>query len=165
MRLLDGGFRHLFLPEVTAVHMKEPAYGTGEWLLYPYRMNSRHYAYVAGKLMRPADALATVGNLIAHTCFDTKADNRHAIRALPDVLLGFAKGLRHRQPVRPVVSKAYRDNFRAFSAPWRFLRSPRDRWRTRRGSEDPDVQGSARNEAYYTERARFYPAGGASLVL
>ena len=165
MRLLDGGFRHLFLPEVTAVHMKRPADGTGVWLPYPYRMNARHYAYVAGKLMRPVDALRTLGNLLAHSCLDAWADDRRALRAFPDVLAGFANGLRHRRPVRPAVSRAYRENFRPFSGPWFFLRSPRERWRARRSSEARDLEGRRRGDAYYGERPRFYPAGRASLDL
>jgi GT2 family glycosyltransferase len=48
LRFFDRGFRHLHLPEVQAVHMKLPR----PWLEYlatrPYRINTRHLAYIAG---------------------------------------------------------------------------------------------------------------------
>jgi GT2 family glycosyltransferase len=156
LRLLDGGFRHLWLPAVTAVHMKAPGGPDGHFLLYPHRMNNRHYAYVAGKLLQRADAARVVTRLVVQLLLDTVADDRSAIRAIPDVLAGFASGLRRRRPVRAAVSRAYRDNFRAFASPWRFVRGPRARWR--------DESAEALQRAYFAERLEYYPNGEGSLA-
>ena len=162
MRLLDQRFRHLFLPEVRAVHMKKPRSG---FLLHTHRLNNRHWAYVAGKLMRPSDALVTVGTRAIHTIVDMGAHGPSAIRALPDVFVGFADGLRHRRPVRGIVSATYRHNVPSLNAPWRFMRTPRDRWRARRGRESVDAQRSKPWTRYYEERRRFYPEKRATLQL
>lgn len=162
MRLLDRGFRHLFLPEVRAVHMKQPTPG---FVRYPYRVSSRHYAYIAGKLMRPRDSLAALASRVIHTIVDIKAEEPFAIRALPDVIVGFLDGLRHRQPVRSVVSATYRKSFGSLSPPWRFMRSPKERWRALRREESPDAQRARRQTLYFDQRRRFYPGGRASLRL
>jgi GT2 family glycosyltransferase len=162
MRLLDHGFRHLFLPEVRAVHMKEP---TTKFQLQRHRLQSRHAAYIAGKLMRPRDTLAAVANLVAQAVIDVKAEHPSAIRAVPEVIAGLAEGLRHRQPVRPVVSSAYRQNFGSLTVPWSFMRSPRDRWHALRGMESADAQRARRQAPFFEERRRFYPEGRASLQL
>src|SRR4051795_11277719 len=58
LRFFDHGFRHLHFPEVEAVHMKETGAHWSEYFTgRAYRINARHFAYVAGKLMRRRDAL------------------------------------------------------------------------------------------------------------
>jgi GT2 family glycosyltransferase len=60
-RLLDGGLRHLYLPEVTAVHFKAPEQGPGS--VYSIRLNTRNFAYIAGRLLRRRHALRAAANL------------------------------------------------------------------------------------------------------
>jgi GT2 family glycosyltransferase len=119
MRFFDRGFRHLHLPEVEAVHMKE----TGKhWLEYfrmrAYRINARHFAYIAAKLMRPRDALGALVALVAIGVRDGVRHDPAAFKAVPETVKGFAHGLRHRSPVRPEVSRAYRMNFHSYASPW-----------------------------------------------
>lgn len=159
MRLLDRGFRHLLAPEISAVHMKEAIV---EFEPRRYRVNARHHAYIAAKLMRGSDALAVLANIVQNALVDTIAEQRSAIVGVPEAFAGFATGLRHRQAVRPAVSSAYRHNFRPFAGPWRFMRSPSERIAARRGA---DGQRQARHERYFAERDRFYPDGRASLEL
>lgn len=161
MRLLDHGFRHLYLPDVCAVHMKEPI------LVFEprrYLVNARHHGYIAGKLLRPRDALATVGNILQRAAIDALAEDRAAAGAVKEVVVGFVAGLRRRDPVRPVVSSAYRRNFHPFVAPWRFMRTPRDRLLGRR-EEDVANRREERFASFYEQRAEFYPSGSASLRL
>jgi GT2 family glycosyltransferase len=160
MRLLDAGFRHLFLPDVVAVHMKERI---TDWEPRRYRVNARHHAYIAAKLMRPLDAAVVVRNLLLNALLDTAAENREAIGTIPLVFAGVADGLRRRRPVRRPVSAAYRHHFRVFALSWRFLRGPVARWRARSGGADADAQRARRQDRYFTDRERFYPAGRGSL--
>ncbi len=161
MRLLDHGFRHLYLPDVYAVHMKEPIL---EFEPRRYLVNARHHGYIAGKLMRPADALVAVGNIVQRAAVDALTEDRVAVGAVKEVVAGFAAGLRRRRPVRPVVSAAYRRNFHPYTAPWRFMRTPQERLRARREDEVAERR-RRRLERFYDERAKFYPAGEASLQL
>ena len=162
MRLLDGGFTHLFLPEVRAVHMKAPIV---EFERQRYRVNARHHAYVAAKLMRGRDAAAVVGTLLVNALLDTAFEDRSALGAIPLVGRGVRDGLRRRRPVRDVVSAAYRENFRPFAGTWRFVRSPAERWRARRGEASAQEQRARRQEDYFARRARFHPPGRAALRL
>ena len=60
LRFYDAGFRHLHLPEVVAVHMKETGAPWTDYIVArAYRINTRHFAYVAGKLLRPRHAVGT----------------------------------------------------------------------------------------------------------
>jgi GT2 family glycosyltransferase len=162
MRLLDGGFGHLFLPDVRAVHMKEPIL---EFEPQRYRVNARHHAYVAGKLMRPVDALVIVRNLLVNAVIDAAVEDRSTLATIPLVIRGFLEGLRRRQPAREVVSAVYRENFRPFAGSWRFLRGPTERWRSLCGEASAEQQRTLRQERYFAERPRFHPHGRASLRL
>jgi len=162
MRLLDQGFTHLYLPDIHAVHMKEPI------LTFEprrYRVNARHHAYVAGKLMRPGDALVVCANLVGDATIDAVAEDPRTLATIPLVLRGLRDGLRHRRPVRPVVSAAYRENFRPFAGSWRFMRTPSERWRARGGRASAEEQRRRRRERYFAQRARFHPVERASLTL
>jgi glycosyltransferase involved in cell wall biosynthesis len=163
MRLLDHGCRHLYLPEVEAVHMKPPIL---EFEPRRYLVNARHHGYIAGKLMRPVDALAAVANIIQRAAVDTLTEDRVAAGAVKEAVAGFAAGLRRRRPVRPVVSAAYRHNFHPFIAPWRFMRTAQDRLRARHDDADAIAERRRRRvDSFYDERAQFYPSGEASLQL
>jgi GT2 family glycosyltransferase len=173
MRFFDHGFRHLHLPEVEAVHMKE----TGRhWIEYfgmrAYRINARHFAYIAAKLMHPRDAL---GALVALLTIGLRDGIRHdsvAFKAVPESLKGFAHGLRHRSPVRAEVSRAYRMNFHSYASPWWVSRPagellkalPGELIRTR-GAGRGELRPGGRLQQYYTARARYYPESAATLEL
>lgn len=160
MRLLDRGFRHLYLPEVCAVHVKERIV---EFEPRRYLVNARHHAYIAGKLMTRADGASVVGNIIQCAAIDTIVENRVAIAAIREALAGYAEGNRCRSPVRPSVSAAYRRNFAPFAAPWHFVRSPRERLRS---GGDPATAARQRQERYqrfFVPRSAFYPHEQASL--
>lgn len=164
MRLLSGRFAHLFLPDVVAVHMKPPD-DPSVFKPLNLRNNSRHWGYVAGKLMRPSDAALTFAALAAQTLVEAIARDRRVIKGFRPVIEGFAEGLRNRNPVRPVVSRTYRKHFRTFDPPWRYWRSPTDRWRVLRAKETADIQRQRRQAAYFEQRRAFYPDGRASLKL
>jgi GT2 family glycosyltransferase len=164
MRLLNAGFVHLFLPDVVAVHMKEPDDPT---VFKPrnLRNNFRHWGYVAGKLMRPSDAALAVTSLTLQALIEALARDRRVIKGFLPVMAGFADGLRNRQPVRPVVSSTYRKNFRNFDWPWRYWRSPGERWRASRSAESAQTQRERRQAPYFDQRRVFYPEERASLKL
>jgi GT2 family glycosyltransferase len=162
MRLLDLGMRHLYMPDIHAVHMKERV---TKFDTQRYLVNAHHFGYIAAKLMRPADALATLANILQRALNDYLVHDRSAIGGVREVLAGFARGLPHRRPVRPRVSAAYRRNFCHFAAPWRFMRSPLERIRSRRDGSAAETQRVARRERYFGDRARFYPSGQGSLQL
>ena len=167
MRLLDAGFRHAFAPEVRAVHMKAPP--PPGLPLRSHRINSRHYAYVAGKNMRRRDALAVVANRAAQSLSQALVGHaegdRHAVRALPDLVAGLALGWRHRAPVRESVSIVYRRHYHSFTGPWHATRTPRERWAARRGDGRVEAQRARRRTGFYAERPQFYPDGRGALSL
>jgi GT2 family glycosyltransferase len=162
MRLLDRGFRHLHLPNIYAVHMKKRS---DDWNRRAYLVNARHHAYVASKLMRPADALAVGFNIMQQAAVDAILKDRFVIVAVKEVLIGGFMGLRQRAPVRRTVSSTYRGNFHAFAGPWPFTRSLRERLASRQNEAMVATQRRNRFARYYGERARFYPTGPASLQL
>jgi GT2 family glycosyltransferase len=173
MRFFDRGFRHLHMPEVDAVHMK----ATGKhWIEYfrmrAYRINARHFAYIAAKLMRPRDALGALVALLAIGLRDGIRHDHLAFKAVPESLKGFAHGLRHRSPVRAEVSRAYRMNFHSYASPWWVSRPagellkalPGELIRTR-GARHGEMRTGGRLQQYYAKRARYYPTRAATLEL
>jgi GT2 family glycosyltransferase len=163
MRLLDLGLRHLYLPDVRAVHMKERIVAFN---LRRYLANAHHHAYIAAKLMTPEDATATIGSIAIRAVVDAAREDRRAVWAVKEVATGAAAGVRHRRPVRRVVSRAYRKNFAPFVPPWRFMRTPSERVRARlRGGDAAGGQRERRRERFFAERARYYPRSQGSLRL
>ncbi len=161
IRLLDRGFRHLFLPEVSAVHMKPPV---GEAPLSLYSTHMQNLAYIAGKLMRPGDAALVLANLVAKAMLDSARIPARA-RALPPILRGFIRGFGRRECVRPPVSRLYRRHFREFSSPSFYLRRPLALWRSR---GQPGALGSylrSRHDDFYAARAELYPTHTGSLEI
>ena len=161
MRYLDRGFRHLFLPEVESVHMKGPKPPFNERAT---RVNARHYAYIATKSMRPSDAAGALVNLAGHVVFEAVSVDRRALRALGDLAGGIVMGLRRRAPVRPEVSRLYRQDTWHFSNPLATVRSPLER--LRRG--DPGELERTRLERsrrWYDRRRALYPEQTATLKL
>ena len=119
LRFFDRGYRHLHLPEVVAQHMKPPRDADAPMDLRGSKINARHFAYIAGKLLHPRDAAEALVALLARQVRDGLLDYPVVLRALPDTLLGFVHGLRNRDPVRNAeVSRAFRRNFESFASPW-----------------------------------------------
>lgn len=149
LRFFDRGYRHLHLPAVTAQHMKSLAAGK-EIGWKPYRINPRRYAYIAAKLLHPRDAAGAVVAVLAQLVRDALKMGPGALTAIPGVFAGAAHGLRNRQPLRnPEISRSYRRNFVSFASPWWFSRPPGELIRR---------VPSARWEAYFERRSRFYPS-------
>lgn len=161
IRLLDRGLRHLFLPEVTAVHMK-PAIDDIE--VPAYAMHIRHLGYVVTKLLRPRDAALALVNLAAKVILGlTRNPSRWP--AVPALAAGAAHGIRFRAPVRRSVSRVYRHNFREFTSPMSYVGSPAALWRgiSRRGGLRFYIE--SRHRAYYVSRPDLYPSDCASITL
>lgn len=173
MRFFDRAFRHLHLPEVHAVHMKSGVRTPVDYIRSPtYLMNSTHFAYIAGKLMQPEDAAATLLAVLATITRDSLRIDRSAIRGLRAGLGGFRRGLRQRRPVRAEVSQAYRRHFHSFTPPWRISRAPGELLlalpgevlRVARGLPRP-TGDYGRFHEYMGEHARFYPTSAQTLEL
>jgi GT2 family glycosyltransferase len=157
LRFFDAGFRHLHLPEVVAVHMKDV---TGHWTDFfssrSYRVNARHFTYIAAKLLRPRDAVeALIARLAVHLRDAVRFD-RAALKAVPHCLRGFVHGLRRRDPVANVeLSHVYRRNFESFASPW---------WLSRPvGELVRRTHGPGRRAEYFADRSRYYPSAAATL--
>lgn len=174
LRFYDAGFRHLHAPDIVAVHMKTPSEGWPHSLTTrAYRINAEHFAYIAGKLLAPRDAAEALAALLTNSIRDAIRGDRRALHGFRLSLYGFARGAARRAPVKPRVSRIYRQNFTSFASPWwlsrpplRFLRDlPRAlaRRATGRGPVPSDHPG--RQAEYFAERARYYPASPATLEL
>lgn len=159
LRLLDAGHRHLYLPDVVAVHMKAPP-GT-DFAEHVHTTTNAHLAYVAAKLLQPLDAARVVGRLVILTLLDAWAlSPRSVSRTLPQVAANALRGLRARSPVRPEVSAACRDNFGSYANPLRFVRGPLERMSGRPGPPPEE-----RWNRFRAQRRRFFPTETASLEL
>lgn len=154
VRFFDAGFRHLHLPEVVAVHAKDPPDPDGSFPERPYRFNARHFSYVAAKLLQPRDAATVFMKRLVRSVRDGVRVDVRAFKGIADTLAGFRHGVRHRRPVRAEVSSAYRGNFIDFQSPFAMSRRPPElaRARLRRGTRDV-----GRRKEWLARRPRFYP--------
>jgi GT2 family glycosyltransferase len=164
IRFLDRGYRHLHFPDVVAQHMKAPPVATNSFELSGYRINARHWPYVAAKLLRIGDALAAFVALVTRIVRDGLRLGLPALLAIPDAFAGFVNGLRHRSPVRPEISSFYRHNFENFVSPWLLSRPPAQVLRALprelfatiwRGEERPEGMGNW--DQFYLDRSELYP--------
>ena len=166
IRLLDRGMRHLYLPEVVAVHMKAPIDDSDDALaLRAARINGRHWAYLAGKALRPWDSFGAVVSHVWTTLYTAAFDRSGTVRALPDIVAGYVAGLRARQPVRPEVSRAYRRHCRELANPLRWARPPTGLARSLRRPELEEDEREDAIEAFFARRPRYYPTSRAVLEL
>jgi GT2 family glycosyltransferase len=167
IRFFDCGYRHLHLPDVVAQHMKEPWSTSGEWIdERSYRINARHFGYIAAKLFHRRDAAEALVALLARSMRDALRTDRVALKAAPDTLKGFVDGLQHREPVRkPEVSRFYRRNFESFASPWRISRPLGQLVRELPGEtlQRRRPMHVGRRDGYYAERSRYYPEEPATL--
>ena len=165
LRFFDSGFRHLYLPDVVAMHMKPVVRAGGPVDWRNYRINARHFAYIATKLLRRRDAVAVIGARLTRIALDVLAISPRALRGFPATLAGIAVGLRRRDPLRNAeVSRVYRHNFETFANPWLLAEPLGDLIRVLpREVLGRPVRGkrrrllSGRREEYYAARARWYP--------
>jgi len=164
MRFFDRGYRHLFLPEVEALHMKAPG-PPGHLNERAYKLNAKHWAYASVKNLQARDAAGAVAANLAKIAVDAKGWDRAVLKAVPDVAAGVRAGLRHRDPVRPAVSHTYRRNYKSFASPWWTFRTLPERVRSLRGAADVEADRARRHAAYFAERDRFYPADRSLLQL
>ena len=114
-------------------------------------MNARHFAYIAAKLFGRREAFEALVALLSQHIRDTARDDREAWRAIPEVIKGFANGLRHRAPLtNPEIARTYRRHFVSYASPWWLSRSAGEivLGRKREGG---------RKAEYYVGRARYYP--------
>jgi len=152
MRLLDAGFKHLHMPEIRSVHMK-PLPGLTEHF---HTKNLRNLAYVAGKLLRPADAAGAACNLAVQAMISAVRYRGYS-GGVTAVVEGFRAGLAVREPVRPAVSRLYRRNFIEFGSQVRL-------WpRIRHVLVDRGRPGTDFRHAYWAARPRLYPPHGATI--
>ena len=109
-RLLDRGFKHLFLPSVTALHMKPVSF---KYTSRTFRLSMRNLSLQAAKLLQPKDAVIAIINLMLRVLRQAKKSFRSVsiLCAFPGIIEGVWTGLIHRRPVRPVVSCLYRQNY------------------------------------------------------
>jgi GT2 family glycosyltransferase len=173
LRFFDAGHRHLYLPEVTAVHMKHvndgpEAEGVTD---RSYQLNARHWGYIAAKLLGPRDAPVALANLLATFVRDAARIHPQALRAAWPAVRGFRHGLRHRAPVAAEVSTTYRRGFHTFVGPWWSSRPPLEILRAaparlaRAALGRPVPEPTGRGGENLARHARFYPTSTAVLQL
>lgn len=148
MRLLDRGLRHLFVPDIVAHHMTDPA---GRLTPFFYRTNARNLAYIAAKLLRRRHAIIAITNILGTALLRSTrpVTARNAIA----VAAGVRAGIRRRSPVSPGVSALYRWNYIDFVNPLQFLR----------GLTAGGV--AARCRRFWRERPDLYPVRAAWLQM
>lgn len=146
MRLLDAGFKHLYLPEVVSWHMKPPQPDAHRVHGKTLKAQKPNLAYIAGKLLQPRDARGALLHMLLKTALAIPKRPMMA-GALPQIVTAFRRGARQRQPVRPEVSRVYHSHFVEFINPLRLLGS------------------KAKVRRFYSSRPRFYPSGKATLQL
>jgi GT2 family glycosyltransferase len=166
LRFFDRGFRHLHLPEVVAVHMKEGERHWREYIASPaYRLNLPHIAYIAAKRLWLREAGETLLALLTIALRDAVLVDRRAIRVAPATIRAFVRGLSHHDPVGSRrVSRTYRQNFESFASPWWLSRPLGEFVRAARsGAGSAYEPAPGRRTDYYAKRPRFYPMAATTL--
>jgi GT2 family glycosyltransferase len=167
LRFFDHGFRHLHFPEVEAHHMKAVE-DTGSWIEErSYRINAQHWGYIAAKRLRMRDAIEAFFALLFQAGRDGYRVNKVAYKGIPETIRGFARGLRHRDPIASAeVSHFFRRNFHSFAGPFVMSRPIRELIRDLprelvRSSDTPRPTGRA--DEFWEEREKLYPQEPATL--
>jgi len=165
-RALDAGFRHLYLPEVEAVHLKRIVSASTR----NHAVHMRHLAYFAAKSLRLRDAAGAVANLICRAAVSSVRRPSSAREMIGSVAAGTWLGARHRAPLRPEVSRLYRRDFQDFISIVRIMRGIGERLRRPRPSSDGvEVRSSQayspRALEFFAKRADLYPHERGSLRL
>ena len=165
-RALDAGFRHLYLPEVEAVHLKRIITAPPR----VYAAHLRHLAYFAGKSLRLRDAAGAVANLICRAAVSSVRRPSSARELIGSIAAGTWLGARHRAPLRPVVSRTYRRQYQDFVSLVWIMRGASERLRqspapTGGPELSPHQIYSARARAFFDQRPEIYPHDRGSLRL
>ena len=108
LRFFDRGFRHLYLPTVSALHMNIPAYSD-----YKFLTNHRHLGYIVGARLtgwNVARALAALMVPIADGIGRRPLAPLYR-RLARATLEGFWFGRTQRRAVRPEVARVYTRHF------------------------------------------------------
>ena len=151
-RVLNAGLRHLFLPDVTSVHLKREPRARPPTRAFV--LHIRNLAYFAGKSLRARDATGALLNL-AIKCAMYSLTRPSRARALPALGAGALLGIRRRSSLRPPVSRLYRKNFPDFVNPLRTTRGIGARVGIKRD----------RTPVFFRARGHLYPRRRASLDL
>ena len=165
MRLLDRGWRHLYLPEVVAVHMKGPTNEEKVFFLKAMKINGRHWAYIAAKSFRMRDAIAAFVSHLWSTLYTAVIEDRRAVKAYPDIVGGFLTGLRAREPVRPEISELYRKHCREMANPLTWAREPSDIARGLISRHDSEAVREEAIDRFFEKRPEYYPETRGSLAV
>jgi GT2 family glycosyltransferase len=167
LRFFDHGFRHLHFPEVLAHHMKAVE-DTGTWIEErSYKVNAGHWAYIAGKRLHMRDAVDAFFALLLQAGRDGYRVTHVAYKAIPEIIRGFTRGLRDRDPIASAeVSRFFRRNFHSFAGPFAMSRPVRELIRDLprevvRGSNPTRPKG--RDDEFWEQRAALYPEEPATL--
>jgi GT2 family glycosyltransferase len=147
-RFLDAGLRHLFLPDVNAIHLKRSL----EQSPQAVALSTRSLAYVAAKLLQRTHAITALVNLGIKTVARSLT-HPSRIRALAGLAAGARLGIQHRAPVRSSVSGLYRRNFIEFANPLL----------TTRGLGERIGRTQVRYRGFWEKRPSLYPEGRSSL--
>ncbi len=148
MRLLDRGLRHLYLPDIVAHHMTDPATRLTPFF---YRTNTRNLAYIAAKRLRVGHAVAAVLNILSTAVL--RSTRPPSARLVAAAVAGAWAGSRRRSPVGRGVSALYRRNYIDFVSPVRFA------------SGLTADRVAARIRGFWRERPDLYPSGAAWLEM
>ena len=160
VRLLDRGLRHLYLPDVVAVHMKEPFDGTGQGT-FGRQVNLRHTAYIAVKHLRGWDAAVALTRM-ARRAVAGGVRQKDVGAGLAAIAQGARRGLRVRAPVRPAVSRLYREHYIEYVSP-RLLARSLELWRLRADPEASRLRYEEHQRRYWADRPALYPRESRSL--
>ena len=160
LRLLDRGLRHLYLPEIVAVHMKEPFDGSGQ-NRFARETNLRHTAYVATKHLGGWDAVVVLGRMLRRAVAGG-VRTRDAHTSAAALAAGAVRGLRRRSPVRPQVSRLYRENYIEYKDPQLLARLP-ELWALRADPEASKARFVEHQRAYCEARPALFPHESRSL--
>ncbi len=116
LRFLDQGFRHLYLPQVSAWHMNTPGYSD-----YKYVLNNQNLAYIAGaRFPYPFRRNAMIALMIP--VLDGIGRQPHKSiywRVIGSMITGFRMGRRHFAPVDKEIAEVYTDFFPEYSLSFR----------------------------------------------
>ncbi|HEX8104363.1 MAG TPA: glycosyltransferase [Solirubrobacteraceae bacterium] len=162
LRVLDRGFRHLHLPEIVAVHIKDVPY-EGEIPARTLLFNAEHLAYIAARRLQTRDAVVASANVLLNSLSVAlkRADVRGTI--LQQTVAGIRRGARLHEPVRPEVSSLYRRHFHEFLFPLRWMRSPLRMLSDRRAGRSFQKDLRVRQQRFWDARPDVYPSGRGSL--
>lgn len=160
-RLLDAGMRHLYLPEVEAIHLKRPDPPDPR----SHAVHLANLAYFAAKSLRPRDAAGAIANLGTRVVISAVRNPAHARVTLGAAITGIWRGVRRRAPLRAEVSRLYRRDFQDFTSLLGIVRGVGERRSPSGPTPEPRSADaySSRALAFFVRRPQLYPRARAAL--